>query len=142
MENLNEEQAKELYFLAFDENEDGILDDIVEFSTNEQGLVSEVLIDYNHDYRADMKIYFEYDATGRLIKKSKDKNLNGEIDSIETYEYDENGKATIIYDDNADGKADYLETPDGEIKDLRKKKDIILERIRNIFPPNTRNKLK
>ena len=138
---LNEEQKNQLKILVFDENNDGSLDNIIEYATNEFGQVSEVLLDFDNDGKADFKVYFEYDEKGRLHKKLKDVNLSGKINTVELYEYDENGNLTIKYDDNADGKYDFIETPDGEIKDIRDAKTLITDRIVGLFPKKIREKL-
>ncbi len=77
------------------------------------------MLDYNLDGTADCRVYFEYDNQNRVIRKSIDKNLSGVINSVVRYEYDREGNPTAYYDDNADGKTDYVETSDGNIEDVR-----------------------
>ena len=66
-----------------------------------------------------------------------DKNSDGKIDSVIYYEYDENGKVSAKYDDNADGKVDYVEATDENgktiITDVRGTVQKITETIKNVF---------
>ena len=81
--------------------------------------------------------YFEYDEQGRIVQKSMDKDSDGKIDSVAYYKYDDAGNVSVHYDDNADGKVDYIETTDenGEtyIKDVRDRKQKIMETIKDVF---------
>ncbi len=135
----NQNEIEELQNLLFDENDDGSLDNIVEYSKNELGQVIAVSLDFDGDNKTDAKVYLEYDETGRIIKKSTDKNHDGKIDSVVTYEYVGKSKPVIHYDDNADGKTDYIESTDektGEIiiTDVRGRKQRIVETIKDILP--------
>ena len=121
---------------AFDENNDGILDNIVGYKKDTTGKIVEVSLDYDGDNKADTKIFFEYNSDGRIIKKYIDKNFDDNIDSIEIYEYDENGNITKKYDDNADGKIDYIEriNDDGEliVEDIRDLKQKVKEALTDV----------
>ncbi len=123
--------------LIFDENFDGELDNVIEYKENEQGKICEVSLDYDKDGTADLKIFYIYDNVGRLYKKYIDSNLDGKIDSIQTFVFDENGKVTIEYDDNADGKVDYIEFENElgktEIKDVRDIKTKLENMVKDIF---------
>ena len=133
----SQNEVKELKNLLFDENEDGSLDNIVEYNKDEHGNIIAISLDFDGDGITDAKAYLEYDEHGKIVKKSMDKNSDGKIDYVVTYQYDENGKITTHYDDNADGKVDYVETTNenGEtvITDVRGKKQKIMETIKNIF---------
>ena len=133
----SEKEIKELGCLLFDENEDGSLDNIVEYNKDEFGNIIAISLDFDGDGKADAKAYLEYDELGRIIKKSMDKNSDGKIDYVVTYLYDENGKITTHYDDNADGKVDYVESTDENgktiITDVRGKTQKIMETIKNIL---------
>ena len=133
----NQEELQSIKCLVFDENEDGILDNIVEFTKNGLGRVATISLDYDGDGKIDTKIYLEYNDDGSISKKCIDKNLDGKIDAIEIYSYDENGFKTVQYDDNADGKIDFIEMTDenGEtiIKDKRGNTQKIVETIKNVF---------
>lgn len=133
--NYNDRQLAEV--LAFDENNDGELDNIVGYKRDGLQRVVEVYLDYDGDGIADSKIFFEYDNFSRIIKKYMDKNLDGKIDATETYEYDANGNKTTYYDDNADGKVDYIETVDDDgnayIEDVRDLKQKLKESINDLL---------
>ncbi len=139
-DDFNTENLDELKGIVFDENDDGCLDDIVEFKKNSDGRIEEVSLDFNSDGIADAKLYFEYDNLGRLIKKSKDKNLSGKINSVTTYKYDENGKVSVYYDNNADGETDFIETFDkngnSSIEDVRNTSKKIMETAKDIIIPD------
>ena len=132
-----ENEIKIVENMVFDENYDGTLDKIVEYNKNEAGQIVSVSLDYDGDGTIDAKVYFEYDDGGRVVQKSIDKNVNGKIDSVAMYKYDASGNVSIHYDDNADGKVDYIETTDENgntiIKDVRDKKQKIIETIKNVF---------
>ena len=68
----------------------------------------------------------------------RDTNLNGIIDSIETYNYNSAGEVTIEYDDNADGKVDFIETSGGKIEDVRNNTQKVKDTIKGMFPPGIR----
>ena len=133
----NQNEVKELGCLLFDENEDGSLDNIVEYHKDEYGNIVAISLDFDGDGVADAKAYLEYDEQGRIVKKSMDKDSDGKIDSVVYYEYDENGKASAKYDDNADGKVDYVEATDENgkttITDVRGRTQKIMETIKNVF---------
>lgn len=124
--------------LVFDEDTDGTIDSVIEYKTNGINQIISVSLDNDDDGNVDRKIFFEYDNEGRLSKKLKDSNNNGVIDSIVIYEYDQEGNVTVHYDDNADGKVDYIETKDnnGEIviTDVRDLKQKMLETLPQILP--------
>ena len=128
---------KDLKNLLFDENEDGSLDNIVEYNKDEYGNIVAISLDFDGDGIADAKAYLEYDNMGRIVKKSMDKDSDGKIDYVVTYQYDENGKITTHYDDNADGKVDYIESTDENgkttITDVRGTVQKIAETIKNVF---------
>ena len=125
-----EQDAKELSKFIFDENCDGSIDTILEYKKNDKGQICELTLDTDCDDIADCKIFLEYDSIGRIERKAVDKNLSGKINSVETYEYDELGNKVIKYDDNADGKIDYMTfvSPNGyeSIVDLRSVKEKII----------------
>lgn len=132
-----ENEVKVLEGLIFDENCDGSLDNIVDYSKDEFGNVISASLDFDGDGVADSKVYFEYDEQGRIVQKSMDKDSDGKIDSVAYYKYDDAGNVSVHYDDNADGKVDYIETTDenGEtyIKDVRDRKQKIMETIKDVF---------
>ncbi len=132
-----ENEVKVLEGLIFDENCDGSLDNIVDYSKDAFGNILSASLDFDGDGVADSKVYFEYDDQGRMVQKSMDKNSDGKIDSVAYYKYDEAGNVSVHYDDNADGKVDYVETTDADgktvIKDIRDKKQKIMETIKNVF---------
>ena len=136
-ENFSNEDLNAIKCLAFDENEDGVLDNIVGYKRNAQGRIVEISLDYDGDEMADSKIFFEYDLMGRILKKYTDKNHDGKIDAIVTFSYNDDGSVTKNYDDNADGKIDYVETvnKDGSsvIEDVRDLKQKIKETIQDIL---------
>ena len=80
----------------------------------------------HRDNIPDAAVFFEYSETGRVVKKSIDKNLSGVINAVVEYDYDENGNPVVLYDDDADGKIDFIERINeaGEtaIDDIRSKK--------------------
>ncbi len=136
----NELESIKLKGFIFDENNDGSLDSIIDYKENAEGRLEEVSVDFDNDGKADAKIYFEYDASGRISKKSVDKNMSGNINYIQTYEYNENGTYSVHYDDNADGKTDFIETFDSsgnaKMEDVRSKSQKIKDSLKDIFIPN------
>ena len=82
--------------IAFDENNDGILDNITGYKRDFLGRIVEVNLDFDGDNITDSKIFFEYDDQNRLIKKYTDKNQDGKIDAIEYYEAFKNKISKII----------------------------------------------
>ena len=70
----NQNEVKELSCLLFDENEDGSLDNIVEYNKDEHGNIVAISLDFDGDGVTDAKAYLEYDEQGRIVKKSMDKN--------------------------------------------------------------------
>ena len=134
---LNEGDVTSIADFVFDENDDGIIDNIVEYKTDAFGRIIEICLDYDGDNVTDSKVFFEYGIDGKINKVYKDKNHDGIIDSIATYEYDSSGNKTVYYDDNADGKVDYIEKIDENgltvIKDVRDFKQKIKETLKDIF---------
>ena len=109
---INEQNKEELKILVFDENDDGMLDNIVSFERDGAGRISKVVLDFEYDDIPDVTIYFEYDAQDRLKKKIIDKNMDGKANAVVEYDWDEQGNPIIRYDDNADGRIDFVERKD------------------------------
>ena len=134
---MENSELNALKCFIFDENEDGKIDIIVEYTKDELGRIITVTLDYDNDGIPDSKIYLEYDAEGNICKKGIDKNLNGKIDSIVIFERDNQGNISVHYDDNADGKIDFIETTDENgnitIKDTRGTIQKVKETIKNVF---------
>ena len=132
-----ENEIKILEGLIFDENCDGSLDNIVDYSKDASGNILSASLDFDGDGKADSKVYFEYDDQGRLVQKSMDKNSDGKIDSVTYYKYDNAGNLSVYYDDNADGKVDYIEytTKYGttKVKDVRDIKTKLENMVKDIF---------
>lgn len=136
-EMFNNEIRKELEGLVFDENEDGMLDNITAFERDERGLVSKVLLDFNGDNIPEVAVYLEYDEYGRVCKKSIDKNLSGKINASVEYRYDESGNPVMVYDDNADGKIDFVEHTNSSgkvvVEDLRNKSQKFTDLLKGLI---------
>ncbi len=135
MSGFSEEILDEINKLVFDENDDGLLDKIVQVDRNDLGQISKVILDFEGDNIPDIAVYFEYDSLGRVITKSLDTNLDNSINKIIKYQYDDNGNYTIFYDDNADGKTDFIEKTDDQgnvrIHDVRSKTQKFSEIIKD-----------
>ncbi len=134
---LNIEDIKSLEGFMLDDNEDGALDNIVGYKRDSSGRIVELSIDFDGDNMADSKIFIEYDNAGRIYKVYRDKNHDGTIDSVVIYEYGADETRTVQYDDNADGKIDYIEKIDESglttITDVRDFKQKFKEAFKEIF---------
>lgn len=134
---MNDANRNELNVLVFDENDDGMLDNIVSFERNEKGLVSKVLLDFDGDNTPECAVFFEYDEAGKLKKKSIDKNLSGKINAVIEYDYDENGNPIVLYDDDADGKVDFIESTNTDggtvVDDVRSRKQKFTDILKDII---------
>jgi|GEM_PF-6208615 len=133
---MNDENRSELNVLVFDENDDGMLDNIVSFERNERGLISKVLLDFDGDNTPECAVFLEYDEIGKLKKKSIDKNLSGKINAVVEYDYDENGNPIVCYDDDADGKIDFIERKNAEgktvVDDIRSRKQKFTDTLKGL----------
>lgn len=127
MTNLVPSDLKNFQLFMEDFNEDGLYDTVLLVKSNSQNLPSVIHFDFDFDGSVDYIVHLEYYPDGKLHKKSIDKGADGTIDMIETYAYDKDGNRTVIYDDNADGNPDYMETinAEGEMvyTDLRSKQE-------------------
>lgn len=129
--NLSQEELKNLEYVLTDYNSDGFIDTIVKLEKDADGRIQKAHLDFDNDGSVDYIIHLEYYTDGKLFKKYIDKGADGTIDQIETYSYDEAGNKTVIYDDNADGDPDFIEQVDSEgevvISDLRSKGEKVKE---------------
>ena len=133
MTNLVPGDLKNLALFMEDFNEDGIYDTVLKVEANAQNLPAKIHFDFDSDGVVDYIVHLEYYPDGKLHKKSIDKGPDGNIDMIETYVYDKDGNRSVIYDDNADGNPDYMQTINSQgetvYMDLRSKKEKFISAI-------------
>ncbi len=86
----------------FDENIDGKLDAVKNYTHNDEGEAIRAELDSNVDGVVDEIIEFEYNESGYLTTLNVDSDADGEVDSITSYEYQ-----TIEVDNLLDDNSSY-----------------------------------
>jgi hypothetical protein len=75
-------------------------------------VIDELDPDINGNYSSNSReLYYTYNALGLLSGRTRDRSIDGDIDSRQTWEYDTNGKLVKrLYDDDNDGFSDIVTT--------------------------------